>query len=311
MTERPLRRWLGSIDAFVFAAEDARRLAAMRIGLFGLLAVRLAASEEYASVAGQPSALFDPVSLFHLLPSMPSPGLTAVVQVLGAATALLAAAGLWPRLSFTAAFASAVFLGLMVNATGKIVHNDVVLTLCLLPLVASPRAACRAWAVPSKPGSSEEPMVGRAFGWPIRTAMVVVALAYLFVGLQKLRFSGPEWFTSDNLRNVLWASSDAQANPNDLALFVANRDWLAHTLATATIAVEVGFIACLPVPALRWLLVPAAVGLHLGIWLAMGLDYVAQALTVIIVFVNWAAVADFCGKRGWGSRLRPIRRAAR
>ena len=69
-------------------------------------------------------------------------------------------------------------------------------------------------------------------------AMVVVALAYFFVGFQKLRFSGVEWFESDNLRWVLYASSDQQASPNGLALFVANRAWLAHVLAAATMATE-------------------------------------------------------------------------
>ena len=43
--------------------------------------------------------------------------------------------------------------------------------------------------------------------------------------------------------------------------------------------------------------VPAAVSLHAGIWLAMGLDYSAQALTVIIVFVNWPIVVDWVRRR--------------
>ena len=76
--------------------------------------------------------------------------------------------------------------------------------------------------------------------------MVIVGLAYLFVGLQKLRYSGSTGSRADNLRYVLWASSDAQAEPNALALFVADHDWLAHLFAATTIVVEVGFILCLP-----------------------------------------------------------------
>ncbi len=142
-------------ERFVFAPEDARRLAAVRIALFGILALRLATNGDYAAVAGQPAALFDPISLFHLLPSMPSPGLTTVVQVAGVIAALLAAAGLWPRLSFPSAFACALFLNLMLNATGKVVHNDLVVTLCLLPLLVAPSAAARAWSI-RLPGRSKE-----------------------------------------------------------------------------------------------------------------------------------------------------------
>lgn len=297
---------LRAVEQFVFAAADARRLAALRIGLFGLLAYRLATNDDYAFVAGQPAALFDPVSLFHLLPSMPSPGLTSTVQIVGVIAAVGAAAGIWPRVSFPTAYAAALFLGLMLNATGKIIHNDVVLMLCLMPLLASPRAASRAWALPfprRQPSQGLRPsLVGTAYGWPIRTAMIVISLAYLFVGLQKLRYSGLDWVMTENLRWVLYASSDSQADPNTLALFVADRAWLVHLLAAGTIVVEVGFPLCLPYPRLRWLFVPAAVSLHVGIWLAMGLDYSTQALAVIIVFVNWVSVIAWLKARA--SRLR-------
>lgn len=283
---RPLRR----VEGFIFAPEDARRLAAVRIALFGMVAFRIATNGDYERVAGQPAALFDPVSLFHLIPSMPSPELTAIVRVLGGVAAVVAAIGFRPRLSFPVAFACFLFLNLMLNATGKIVHNDVVLTLCLLPLLVAPTAASRAWSLPRRPGVRGGAAV--AYGWPIRTAMVIVALAYLFAGLQKLRYTGIDWVTGENLRFVLWAASDAQDGGNWLALFVADHGWAFHSLAAATIAVEVGFVLCLPFARLRWLFVPAAVGLHLGIWMAMDLDYLPQWWTVLVVFVDWAALAD-------------------
>jgi len=314
----PAERWWGSpiaaIERFVFAPEDARRLAAIRIGLFSLLAARLAIND-YGQVADQPRILFDPISFFELLSSMPSAELTSVVQAIGIVAALLAAAGTWPRASFPAAFAAALFLGLMLNAAGKVIHNDVVLMLCLLPLLATPRTASRAWAL-RLPGGDRQARVtrprlsGPAYGWPIRVAMIVVALAYLFVGFQKLRYSGLDWVTTDNLRWVLYASSDAQSEPNQLALFVADRAWLAHLLAAGTIALEVGFVWCLPFERLRWLFVPGVVGLHLGIGLAMGLDYSAQALAVVLVFVNWVVVIESIRSRFVASPRKPLRRAA-
>lgn len=300
-------RWAGlggllrALDGWVFAAEDPRRLAAIRIGLFGLVALRLATNGDYSAVAGQPPELFDPVSLFHLLDSMPSQGLTTVLLVLGTVAALCAACGVVPRASFPAAFALALFLNLMLNSTGKIVHNDVVVVLCLIPLLLVPTAASRAWSVRLGRERREAPGLpgpGPAYGWPVRTAMIVIGLAYLFAGLQKLRFAGPDWFLSDNLRYVLWSSSDTQADPSRLALFVADRDAIAHFFATMTIVVEVGFILCLPFAKLRWFFVPSAVGLHLGIWVAMGLDYLPQAAAVIIVFVNWPCLIDRLRERG-------------
>ena len=304
LTEERTFNPLRAIDRFIFAPEDARRLAAIRIGLFGLLALRLATNGDYADVAGQPSQLFDPLSLFHLLPSMPSPELTTVAQIAGVLAALLAAAGIAPRGTFPAAFVISVFLNLMLNSTGKVVHNDLVATLCLIPLLVVPTAASRAWSLsknlsPVKGQTWQPPgPPSPAYGWPIRTAMIVVGLAYLFAGLQKLRYSGLDWAATDNLRYVLWASSDAQASADSLALFVADHDWIAHFFAASTLVVEVGFILCLPFERLRWIFVPAVVGLHIGIWLAMGLDYLPQAATVIIVFVNWPNITSFLRTRG-------------
>ena len=51
------------------------------------------------------------------------------------------------------------------------------------------------------------------------------------------------------------------------------------------------------VPRLRWLFVPGAVGMHLFIRLAMGLDYSAQLLAVVIVFVDWPAVVGRAAAR--------------
>jgi hypothetical protein len=288
-----------TLERFLFAAEDARRLAALRIGLCGLLAWRLAIGD-YTFVAGQPEALFQPVSFMKLFGEMPGHDLTVALQIVGVATALFAAAGLWTRASLPIAFVCALVLNGMLNATGKIIHNDVLLLLCLVPLVASPRAASAAWSLrlPWRGARRDRPaQSGEAYGWPVRTAMVVVALAYFFVGFQKLRFSGIDWITSDNLRWVLYASSDSRSEPNQLALFIADRAWMAHLLAAGTVFLELFFPLALFWPRLRWLFVPGVVSLHVGIWLMMGLDYSAQALTVIIVFVNWPWVADRVRRR--------------
>jgi hypothetical protein len=292
------------LEAWLFAPGDPRRLAAVRIGLCGLLAARLAAGP-YAELASQPAALFRPISFLRLLDRMPPRGLVVALQVLAVACALLAAAGLWTRVALPLAWAAALPLVAMTSSLGKVVHNDVLLLLCLVPLLASPAGA--AWSLdarrraapaarnPDPPGHPfgvpRTPPAGLAFGWPVRTAMVVVAGAYFFSGLAKLLHAGPAWVTSGNLRWVLYASSDQQPAPNPYALFVADRPVLAHLLAAATLAVELGFPLVLWRPRLAWLFLPTALALHAGIGLAMRLDYSAMAATAVVVLVDWPALA--------------------
>ena len=92
-----------------------------------------------------------------------------------------------------------------------------------------------------------------------------MAGAYLFTGLAKLMSSGLAWLASDNLRFALYASSDTQPDPNALALFVADRPWLAHLGAAGVRALEFAFPVVLWRPWWGWAFVLAAATLtHAG-----------------------------------------------
>ena len=297
----------------MFVVEDARRLAAVRIGLCTLLAVRLA-DADYGVVAGQPAALFQPHGYMTLLDRMPSQSAATALQVAGVVAALLAAAGLMVVVSLPVGIGCALVLNGMLNSAGRVIVGDAVLVLCLIVLAGCGRAAGEAWSIRaptwrvrtwtgrgagagpprSAPIAAPPPIAGRRYGWPIRTAMVAIALAYFFAGYQKWRHSGIAWVTSDNIRWILYAANDAKRHPNGVARFVADRTGLAHVIAAAALLLETSFPLVLLVPRLRWVLISGAVAMHIGVWLALGLDYSAQALTVVIVFVDWpAAVAHF------------------
>ena len=296
---------IGRAERWLFAAGSAERLAALRIGLCSVLAARLATGR-YADLAGQPAALFRPRSFMHLLPSMPSRGLTLALQAVGVCAAILAAVGYRTRLTLPAAWVAGAFLAAMPSSMGKVVHNDVLLLLCLLPLVPAP--AGDAWSLGGRRGPAPPPSV--RYGWPVRTAMVVVAGSYLFVGLGKVLHAGPAWVTSDNLRWVMLASSDAHADPNHLALFVAGHPLLARGIAAATLAFELTFPLALVRSRLVPLYVAGAVAMHLGIYLTMGLDYSVHAATVVVVLVDWPALAQRIRARG-PIRAVPVRASAR
>src|SRR4029077_10406753 len=89
--------------------------------------------------------------------------------------------------------------------------------------------------------------------------------------------------------------SDSQSHPNSLALFIADRPLLAHVFAAGSLLLETCFPLVLFVPRLRWLFIPGVVAMHVGVRLAIGLDYSAQWLTVLIVFVNWPVVVAWAG----------------
>lgn len=299
-------------DHWIFAAEDPRRLASVRIGLCGVLALRLATTN-YRVVAAQPAALFQPVSYMKLLGRMPSQGIASSLQIFGIVAAGVAASGLASRAGLSVSVMCSLVLDGMLNSAGRIIVGDAVLTLCLLILLTCGTAASDAWTLrgplrrtyarwsggpAAQPAVSAQATEGsERYGWPIRTAMVVIALTFFFAGFQKLRYSGLAWVTSDSFRWILYSSSDRSVHANAIALFIADRAWLAHLCAAGTLLLETCFPLALFMPRLRWLFVVGVVAMHEAIRLAIGLDYSAQGLTVLIVFVDWPAVVTWLRPR--------------
>lgn len=281
-------------ERWIFAPGPAERVAFLRIGLCAVLTLRLTRGI-FLDLAGQPAALFEPRSFMNLLGAQPSRGIVLAIQIAGLVAGVLATIGLFTRGSLPVAWAAAVFLNGMITSNGKIMHNDVMLLLAMVPLLAAP--AADVWSIDARrratPRSSEP---SERYGWPVRTAMIVVAGGYFFTGVAKLVHSGPAWFTSDNLRWVLYSSSDSQGVPNDVALFVADRAWLAHLLAFGALALEVSFPVVLFRERLRVPYALGAAGLHGGIWLAMRLDYAVWVATALIVLVDGPRVAARTGR---------------
>jgi hypothetical protein len=276
---------IGSFERWLFAPGDPRRLAALRIGLCLVVAARVA-RPWFADLAGQPEALFRPRSFMQLLDAMPGRDVTIVIQVATIAFLLAAGAGLGSRITLPLGWAGAVFLFGMETSLGKVVHHDVLPLLALIPLLPAPSG--EAWALgvrrlPSTPSAR--------VGWPVRTAGVLVAGAYLIAGLSKLTFTGPEWVLGDNLRNILYAASDAHGGIG-VALFVADRPWLASVVAGSALAFELTLWVALVRPRLASFFALWAAALHTGIWLTIGINYVSWALTVAVVLIDWPAVLD-------------------
>jgi hypothetical protein len=283
-----------AVDRWLFGPGDARRLAALRIGLASILGLRMVRGI-YAGLAGQPAALYRPLSFMRLLPSMPPHPAVVILQAVGVAAAAMAVAGAWGRVSLPAAWACALVLAGMTTSVGKVVHNDVLPLIAVIPLLPAPTSD--AWSVDAllrrrRARPPPAPAWSVRYGWPVRTATVAVAGAYFFIGLNKLIYSGPAWVTGDNLRFVVYAASDHQHVPNAVGLFVADRPLLAHVVAAVALLVELTFPVVLFRPALRWVYLPGVIALHAGIFVTMHLDYWPWVATVLVVFVDWPPLLD-------------------
>ena len=291
---------IGRFDRWLFAPGDPRRLAVLRIGLCLVVAARVACPL-FLDLAGQPEPLFRPRSFMHLLDAMPDPFIAVTIQVATIVLLLAAAAGLGSRVTLPIGWAGAVFLFGMETSLGKVVHHDVLPLLAMIPMLPAP--AGEAWGMGAR--RPVAPPDAR-MGWPVRTAGVLVAGVYLIAGLSKLTFTGPAWVLGDNLRNILYTASDAHGGV-EMALFVADRPWLASVIAGSALAFELTLWIVLLRPRLAPYFALWASALHTGIWLTIGINYISWALTVAVVFVDWPAVLERASPRTVVGRLPAVR----
>jgi hypothetical protein len=298
--DRPIST-VGRIERWIFAPGDARRLAGVRIGLCLVLAGRLS-RPMYLEMTGQPRVLFRPISFMRMFPSMPSAHWVLAIQVVSVLACLLGAAGLFASVALPVAWVGSLFLNGMWASVGQPMHNETFLILGLFPLLFAPTAD--AWPLRARWTKLRPPEPSPRYGWPVRTAMIVVAGGYFFSGLNKLIYSGPAWFLSDNLRWVLYGISDQNPRPIGPAIFLASHPILSHLAAAGTFVAELGFPLVLRWPRSAWFFIPAVVALHVGIGLTMHLDYSAWALTVIVLFVPWDGLADWRALAGHRDRDR-------
>jgi hypothetical protein len=285
---------LKRVDGWIFQPGSPRRLAATRIGLCLRLAGRLS-RPMYVQLAGQPEALFRPISFMRMFDSMPPLAPVLAVQVIAVAACLMAAAGVRARPALVVAWLGALLLNGMWTSVGQPMHNDTFPILAMFPLLFA--RVPDAWSMAPRRGRLAKSSSPVDSGWPVRASMIVVAGGYFFSGFHKLTTSGPEWFLSNNLRWILYGISDQNPRPITPAILLASHPLLAHTVAALALLTEIGFPLILWKPRAAWFFVPSVVLLHAGIGLTMHLDYSAWAVTAIVLFVPWDVVAN---RRPWG-----------
>ncbi|HEV8626152.1 MAG TPA: hypothetical protein VG034_16995 [Acidimicrobiia bacterium] len=269
---------VGRLWAWLFSPGSELRLTAVISGLAALIGVQLAFFP-WAELAQLPPALFRPVPVLFFLEAMPPAGVIVALQGGGVVAAALAALGWRRRRTLLLAWLAYLVLAGLRASRGKIQHNDLLLLVACVPFLLAPPSR---WLHRARAGRSVR------WGWPIHTAVTFVAGAYFFSGLRKLLTSGPAWVASDNMRWILYAGAHGKAKVPEVALFIADRPWLAHLTAAGVMAFELGFPLLLLSRRARPVLVAGAFAFHGLTWLTLGLDYWKYAFVVLLLLVDWA-----------------------
>lgn len=266
------------VDSALWGPESPARLDFTRRALAILIAFRVVFSP-YRELADLPPALFDPVPILAWLPEMPPRATIALVQGVVLVAALMVTIRRWPRAGFLVAWLGYLFVAALWASRGKVVHNDLLLLWAAAPFLLAPRV--------DDPGDRTP---HSRTGWPVRVSVVLVALIYFFAGYHKLRRSGPAWVYGENMEWVmLWGPAYGEPGWKAVTDWVGSNPLAARVSAAFILGLELAFPLAIWHRKLRPLVAAAAVVLHAGTWVLLGLDYWTWAVTVVIVVIDWPA----------------------
>jgi hypothetical protein len=116
-----------------------------------------------------------------------------------------------------------------------------------------------------------------------------MSIIFFGAGISKLRHSGIEWVTSDNMAILLIEFNYRTSPLTSWGLYVAQHSWLCHLLAASTIVLEVGYPLALFSRRARWVVVSGMALIQIGIILLMGPGF-RRFLICYLFWIPWDRV---------------------
>lgn len=124
------------------------------------------------------------------------------------------------------------------------------------------------------------------YRWPVALVQLLFAFSYLFPALAKLRYSGPAWFTGENIRS--WAFANLSITEAPWTLWLASSLVACWAVALGTMAIELLSPLVVLSAATAMLFVPAALAFHVGIVQTLG--YFFPSAPLLLLYLDWDRV---------------------
>ena len=285
-TVHRLRSYLRGLERSCFEAEDARRLASVRMltGLFALIYVGMRA--DFLSHLGEgPSSTFQPIGIARVLSAplgIASLKATVLLTLVGLA---LFSAGVLHRVLAPITAALLWWLLTYRNSWVMVYHTENLLLLHIVVLALTP--AANAWAADDwlrhKPGLRLLTWPRRAerehasYGWPLVLLNAVTAATYFLAGVAKI--AGPlglRWGSGRSLYSQLTTNAlryELFGERSHPIRWLARHPWVLTPAAVGTLLIELGAPLFVLPRGLGLLWAFGALGFHWGIFAIMGIKF--------------------------------------
>lgn len=274
------------VMGFLFEPQSVINLSVCRVLYCGFLAVYYG-FDDFRQYAELPAALWMPdktvFDWFSL--ARPTPQAVSVLHGIWILSLITSCLGLWTRLSTTVATVLAFILISMAESFGKLFHSQSLPILILLILACSrcgDGLSLDAWRRGERPAPSGD------YRWPIRLIWITMALILVMAGVAKLRNSGLEWMSAENLRLKLIQHHYFFGGmaPTRWGLYLAQYPLACQFLAISTVILELSCVLWLFHRWFRIIIGWSAFAMLLGFRLLMGPLFM-PLLFAFMFLISW------------------------
>jgi hypothetical protein len=293
------RRLRAGWDAFWFAPESPRNLAAARI-LVSAHALWILLSRDPAGMSALPADFWFAVARaerWRFLIWEGRPGLETALQWLAVAALGASLLGLWTR-------ASCLLAGLLLYHLAPL--ETVIFTaspwvkgftLTVPALVVLSFAPCADVLAVGRRRGAPDPPPSWEYAWPLRLIQLLLCQVYLFAGWAKLVKTGPGWLSVESVqRYILQYAQNENFNVfTTVGTWIADRPWLCLAAAAAALVVDFGFVTVLFWRRGRRRLLAAVAVWHVLILVSLNMAFLEAPL--LLLFVDWGERPEDRGSR--------------
>ena len=246
---------------------------------------------DLAALANLPADFWRPTPLFTWLPGpITSPDLLYGLQTLFIAATAGCLLGLHMRVCGWAALLLAIPMFGLPQCYG-VVHHKQILTVLALGIFALAKPA-DVLSLDSLRRGRPQVLPQDEYRWPIGLMQMLMCVVFFAAGVAKIRYGGPAWVLSDNLKNTLLLTFyDGTDPPTRLALWLVQYPLLCKLLAAGTIWIELSAPLALVSRRYRWFVVPSLLSMQVGIYFVMGIDFHAF-MACYVFWVPWGEIAE-------------------
>jgi hypothetical protein len=256
-------------------------------------------------VGAYPDSLIDaPTGPFQLLSGFPSPAVLIALEVLRSLALALLAVGLWTRwTSLAVAMLLLVTYGLSYSL-GKVDHTILVVLAPLILSFAHWGRRVSVDALLNKRAAEPQPQ------WPLRYLALMVGLAFFAAAWVKLSTGWLSTSTQAALGHsfVRFYSYDTSSWTSQWIAGTSHSRFAWELIDWLTVAFEFAILLAVPWWRAFRIALAAAVLFHLGVYLAMDIDF-SFNVVVYGAFVSWSTLlrpTRFAGRDTAGSKSGPV-----